>query len=80
MTLESFSAEEVEDPIAIFTDSNERIPQKDESEANPFFTKTAPPSEPSKRRSKRRQVAIPGEDSQSVEEASRRDDGMVYVL
>lgn len=79
MSLESFNAEEVEDPITIFTDSRERVPQKDESDENPFLSRAAP-SEPTKRRSKRRQVAIPGEDAQSVEEASRRDDGMVYVL
>jgi hypothetical protein len=79
MTLESFSAEEVDDPITIFTDSKERIPEKDDSDENPFLIKAAP-SEPIKRRSKRRQVAIPGEGSQSIEEASHREDGMVYVL
>ncbi|KAI9151812.1 hypothetical protein HJFPF1_09023 [Paramyrothecium foliicola] len=77
MTLESFRAEEEEDLIDIFTDSRDRIPEKDESEANPFLSKTL---DSTKRRSKRRHVAIPGEGSQLVEEASRRDDGMVYVF
>lgn len=80
MTMESFAVDEAEDPIEIFTDSQDRVPEKDESSANPFFGDGPSPEEPYKRRSRRRQVMIPGEGSQSVDEASRRDDGMVYVL
>ena len=78
VTLESFTAEEVEDPISIFTDSQDRVPEKDESFDNPFYgTATA---EPTKRQTKRRVVHVPGEGAQPIEEAVRRDDGMVYVL
>lgn len=78
ISMESFTVEEVDDPIDIFTDSRDRIPAKDESEANPFFGEVAEP-EPSKRRSKRN-VKIPGEGIQSIDAASRREDGMLYVL
>lgn len=78
MTLESFRAEVAEEDIEIFTDSQDRIPKKDESKSNPFVG-NAPAAEPSKRRTKRK-VHVPGEGSQSVDEASRREDGMIYVL
>jgi hypothetical protein len=81
ISMESFTAEEVEDPIQIFTDSQERVPTVDDSEANPFYGRTtAPETEPTKRRSKRNKVAIPGEGAQTVDEALQREDGMVYVL
>ncbi|KAH6900717.1 hypothetical protein B0T10DRAFT_471434 [Thelonectria olida] len=79
ISMESFRAEEIEEPIEIFTDSQDRIPSKDDSESNPFYGDAAPP-EPTKRRSKRRQVNIPGEGVKTVDEASSREDGMVYVL
>lgn len=76
--MESFTVEEEEDPISIFTDSQDRIPEKDISDANPFYGNSV--AEPSKRQSRRKVVSIPGEGIQSVDEASRREDGMVYVL
>ncbi|KAG5929152.1 hypothetical protein E4U42_006976 [Claviceps africana] len=79
VTLESFTAEEEEEePISIFTDSHDRVPERDDSESNPFFGNSA--AEPRTRQSKRRLVHIPGEGMQSLDEASRRDDGMVYVF
>ncbi|KAG6008730.1 hypothetical protein E4U21_003925 [Claviceps maximensis] len=79
VTLESFTAEEEEEePISIFTDSHDRIPERDESESNPFYGN--PAIESSKKHSKRRVVHVPGEGMQSLDEASRRDDGMVYVF
>lgn len=78
MTLESFRAEVAEEDIEIFTDSQDRIPKKDDSKSNPFVGNAAA-AEPSKRRTKRK-VYVPGEGSQSVDEASRRADGMIYVL
>lgn len=78
--MESFAAEEEEDPITIFTDSQDRIPEKDNSEANPFYGSTAMAAEPSKRQSRRKLVSIPGEGAQSIDEAARREDGIVYVL
>lgn len=77
MTLEGFRAE-AEVDIEIFTDSQERIPKKDESKLNPFVG-NATAAEPSKRRTKRK-VMVPGEGAQSIDEASRRDDGLIYVL
>lgn len=77
-TLDGASAEE--EPIAIFTDSHERVPEVDTSEDNPFYNpKTAVP-EPIKRASKRRKITVPGEGEQSLEDAAKREDGMVYTL
>ncbi|KAG6289622.1 hypothetical protein E4U45_007578 [Claviceps purpurea] len=79
VTLESFTAEEEEvEPISIFTDVQDRIPALDASEENPFYGN--PASESNQRQSKRGLVHIPGEGPQSIEEAFRRDDGMVYVF
>ncbi len=83
VSLESFTVVEDEEPIPIFTDSQDRVPEMDGSAENPFFgdgavVPTAP--EPTRRRSKRSHVSIPGEGKLSVEEATRREDGIVYVL
>ncbi|KAF7549742.1 hypothetical protein G7046_g8244 [Stylonectria norvegica] len=79
ISMESFTAEDVEESIEIFTDSQDRIPVKDDSESNPFYGSIATP-EPTQRRSKRKQVNVPGVGSQSIDAASRREDGMVYVF
>jgi hypothetical protein len=78
MTMESFKAEDVEEPIEIFTDSQDRIPERDTSASNPFYGHHAP--EPTQIRSTRKRVAIPGEGMIPIEEASRRDDGMLFNL
>ncbi|KAK2012275.1 hypothetical protein LZ32DRAFT_559866 [Colletotrichum eremochloae] len=79
-SLESFTATEVEQPIEIFTDSQERIPEPDKSIDNPFYGDSAAVDrEPPLRRSKRK-VAVPGEAAQAVDEALQREDGMVYVF
>ncbi|KAK5652752.1 hypothetical protein OQA88_9605 [Cercophora sp. LCS_1] len=77
--LDSFSAVNEAD-IAIYTDSHERIPEVDNSAENPFYsTQTIqPPSAP--RRSKRQTVSIPGEGKISVEEAVKRNDGVLVVF
>jgi hypothetical protein len=79
-TLDSFEAEEGA-AIQIYTDSHDRVPEADLSADNPFYggSNIAVP-EPSKRGSKRRKIAIPGEGEQTIEEAEKREDGMVYVL
>ncbi|KAI1373567.1 hypothetical protein F4677DRAFT_219235 [Hypoxylon crocopeplum] len=77
LTLESFTAEDVEDPIQIFTDTRDRVPEVDSQADNPFYG--AHP-EPSKKRSKTKQVSVPGEDKQSLDEALHREDGIVYVF
>lgn len=82
-TLDSFSNEEedADKPIEIYTDSHERIPEVDESAENPFYVgQSTVASEQPKRRSKRRTVTIPGEGKVSVDEAVRREDGMLIVL
>ncbi|RCI08162.1 hypothetical protein L249_6207 [Ophiocordyceps polyrhachis-furcata BCC 54312] len=81
MTLDSFTAvdDDEKNVIEIFTDLQDRVPVKDHSADNPFFGDAAV-AEPVKRRSKRRLVHVPGQGALSIEEASRRDDGMVYVF
>ncbi|KAL6886407.1 hypothetical protein HDV57DRAFT_388740 [Trichoderma longibrachiatum] len=78
VTLETFRAEVAAEDIEIFTDSQDRIPKKDDSKSNPFIG-NATSAEPSKRRTKRK-IHVPGEGSQSVDEVSRREDGMIYVF
>jgi hypothetical protein len=78
-TLDSFGPEE-DAPIQIFTDSHDRIPEVDLSADNPFYNASAILPEPTKRASKRRKLTVPGEGEQTVEQAGRRDDGLVYVL
>lgn len=80
MTLESFTATEVEDPIAIFTDSQDRIPERDEDPSNPFNGSTTSVPAPVRSRSKRQTVRIPGEGLVPLDEATKRDDGMVFTL
>lgn len=80
MSLESFTAEAVQDDIQIFTDSHDRVPEVDNSVENPFYgSNTEAQPEPRLRRSKRK-VTVPGEGAQHVDEALQREDGMVYVL
>jgi len=70
-------------PISIFTDSQDRIPEIDNSADNPFFGEgsvSAPEPVKRLRSSKRHKISIPGEGEQTVEEAEQREDGLVYVL
>lgn len=80
MTMDSFTVEEQDDAIPIFTDSQDRIPSKDASSSNPFNGNGSKALDANQRRSRRRQIHIPGEGAQSVDDATRREDGMVYVL
>ena len=81
ISMDSFRAEEVEEPITIYTDSHDRVPSIDVSSRNPFYGEHAEPTPgPTKRRSKRNRVIVPGEGSQTVEDVVSREDGMVYVL
>ena len=76
-----YSAETAETSFQIYTDSHERVPEIDTSAENPFFVgqHTAAPEAP-RRRSKRSSVRIPGEGKVSIDDAIRRDDGMLIVL
>ncbi|KAI1814276.1 hypothetical protein GGS20DRAFT_420815 [Poronia punctata] len=79
LSLDSFRAEEVAEDIEIFTDTRDHVPQVDNSTDNPFFGPSAP-AEPPLRRSKRKQVVIPGEGKQAVEDAVKRSDGVLVVF
>ncbi|KAK3303324.1 uncharacterized protein B0T15DRAFT_271123 [Chaetomium strumarium] len=76
-----YSVEVAEASFEIYTDSNARVPEKDTSAENPFYVgeHTAVP-EPPRRRSKRNTVTIPGEGRVSIEEAVRREDGMLITF
>ena len=75
-TLESFKSEDVDQEFAIYNDSCNRIPEKDEG--NPFFNPT--PCKQKKRPSEQKRVRVPGHGSYSIEEAVHRDDGMLFNL
>ncbi|KAI8950374.1 hypothetical protein F4801DRAFT_549410 [Xylaria longipes] len=79
LTLDSFRAEDVEEDIEIFTDSRDHLPQVDDSAENPFYGDHVV-AEPSKRRSKRKPIVVPGQGRHSVEDAVRRDDGVLVVF
>jgi len=79
--LDSFTADdEVDETIQIYTDSHERIPEVDRSEENPFYGNHTVAPEPSKRRARNATVSIPGEGKVSLDEAIRREDGMLIVF
>lgn len=80
-SLDGYSDTE-EEPIQIFTDSKERLPEVDRSTDNPFYgQQTNKSGESSKRGSKHRKVA-PREANGSEEDIpdDERKDGLVYVL
>ncbi|KAI0514933.1 hypothetical protein F5B22DRAFT_609043 [Xylaria bambusicola] len=79
LTLDSFRAENVEEDIEIFTDTRDQFPEADQSAENPFYGAHTV-AEPSKRRSKRKPVVVPGEGKQSIEDAVKRDDGVLVVF
>ncbi|KAI0377742.1 hypothetical protein F5Y04DRAFT_172272 [Hypomontagnella monticulosa] len=82
LTLESFTAEEIEEPIEIFTDTRDRVPDAGDNAENPFYTTLPTATEPEarKKRGRGKHVSIPGEGKQSIDEALQRDDGIVYVF
>lgn len=74
-SLDSFTDDASQgDSIQIYTDSRDRIPEVDASEENPFYQK---PSASPKPRPSRRKA---GSRDKEVDEALKREDGMVYVL
>ncbi|KAH8160030.1 hypothetical protein CIB48_g8213 [Xylaria polymorpha] len=79
LTLDSFRAEDVEEHIEIFTDSRDHLPQVDHSAENPFYGDHVV-AEPSKRRSKRKPIIVPGEGRHTVEDAVKRTDGVLVVF
>ena len=66
--------------IEIYTDSRDRIPELDTSDTNPFYHKSSDGApQPEKRASRKRNVAEKKRDDE-VDEAIKRDDGIMYVL
>lgn len=78
LTLDSFTAEEINDPIEIFTDSRDRVPEVDNADENPFYGDYV--ATPIQTRSRGKRVTIPGEGRQDIDEVLDREDGIVYVL
>ncbi|KAI1205032.1 uncharacterized protein F4807DRAFT_298798 [Annulohypoxylon truncatum] len=82
LTLDSFTAENIEEPIEIFTDTRDRIPEADKTSQNPFYEQAVPSTDhdQSTRQTRSKQVYVQGEGKISIEEALRREDGIVYVF
>lgn len=70
--------------ISIYTDSKDKVPELDQSEDNPFFERpgeAGPQPDPSKGRvSLKRKAAYGLDGKKDIEEAFKREEGMVYVL
>ncbi|KAL4906100.1 hypothetical protein BDW74DRAFT_138483 [Aspergillus multicolor] len=74
-SLDSFSDDLSQgDSIQIYTDSRDRIPEVDESEENPFYQKVSTTTKPRPSRPQTRSR------DKEVDEALKREDGMVYVF
>ena len=73
-----------ESQIKIYTDSKDKVPELDASEDNPFYERPvedAPVSGPTRSRNiKKRKARHISEGSKEIEEAFKREEGMVYVL
>ena len=73
-----------EGDIPIYTDSKDKVPELDASEANPFLSRPrdrTPVPEPTKEPiHKKRKSAYGLDGSKDIEEAFNREEGMVYVL
>ncbi|KAI1473062.1 uncharacterized protein F4812DRAFT_411414 [Daldinia caldariorum] len=85
LTLDSFTAEDVNEPIEIFTDTRDRIPEADDTAANPFYEKhpapaTAEPPKSPKKRGQGKLISVPGEGKQPLDEVLQREDGIIYVF
>ena len=73
-----------ENPIEIYTDSKDKVPELDPNEDNPFYdhhVQTVASTEPCKAKgSKKRKAEHSIDASKEVEEAFNHEEGMVYVL
>ena len=82
-SLDSFGEDDgtsSEGKIEIYTDSKEKLPELDESEDNPFYAQPGQEVPQATRSSKRRKVSGKPSTNSELEEAFKREDGMVYVL
>ncbi|KAK5117960.1 hypothetical protein LTR62_004004 [Meristemomyces frigidus] len=64
-----------EDNIAIFTDANARVPEMDETEDNPFVGPKRNSTRPQRSGRRARTAEV-----EAMEEAARRNEGVVYVF
>jgi hypothetical protein len=72
---------EEEAPIKIYTDSKERVPELDMDPENAFLVhQNSVVPDPVKKPKVITMVKIPGEGEITLEEAVKRDDGIVYML
>lgn len=80
ISVDSFEIHDEEAPIQIFTDSENRLPQVDTSNENPFYGEAgiAASTAPVRRSSRNKKNAAV--EKEIVEEKLRRDDGLLYVL
>lgn len=62
-----------EPEIEIYTDSKDRVPEKDESENNPFYDSTT-------KRVKSKRKAKEPDYNNEVRDVLDHDEGMIYVL
>lgn len=83
-SLESFSENSAaQSSIPIFTDSRDQLPELDASEENPFYAKPADKQHSVRKvkgTSKRRKVSAEKPLDPQVEDAIKKDEGMVYLL
>lgn len=82
-SLESFEDDSGQNQakIAIYTDSRDRIPEVDESEENPFYTKPVKGAGKASTRQSRGSKATEGPQRDTeIDESLHREDGMHYVL
>ncbi|KAF5870138.1 uncharacterized protein Bfra_010284 [Botrytis fragariae] len=71
-----FGSSSADEPIAIFTDSEDRIPEVDSHADNPFLG-SSPPQNTRGRSRKPKLIHVPGEEDQTMEQLMGREDGHV---
>lgn len=79
--LNGYSGIDESEPIQIYTDWSARVPEVDLSPDNPFYGPGMVSHDPVKKPTKGGgKVTVPGEGEITVDEAYKREDGMVYML
>lgn len=78
----SFEILDDEAPIEIFTDSENRVPEVDDTTENPFYGEAGitAAAAPVRRSPRHRNSAAVAKEKELVEEKLSRDDGLLYVL
>lgn len=78
ISMDSFEVEE--ESIQIYTDSQDRLPEADDSNQNPFYGDAgiAASAAPVRRSARNKKTAVA--EKEAVQEDLKREDGMLYVL